>query len=504
VTTRVRRFASGLSTGYMALILNIAYTMISVPMALRYLSKAEFGLWALALQISGYLMLLDLGVSPALNRLLANHKDSINGGLYGSFLLTGCLVFMIQGVLIAVGGGIFSYFAPAIFSIQAELQGEFRNVLLILTIYTGFLYTLRVISAPLWTFQRMDVCNLSAIMTLFANFFCLWIGFVLGMGIYSFAMAGILGGLLRVSFEFIVCLKSGYYPRIGRWGRPSWQIFREVFGFGKDVLLMTVGGQLVNASQLMIISRCVGLDAAATFSIGTKLYAMGIQLVSKIMETSTPALTEMYVLGDIQRLNRRFWNIVSLSLFASSLFAALVIVANHAVIEIWTSKIITWSPEADMLIGGLIFMTSISRCFVSLFGVLGNYGPIRHIYVLEGAGFLVLAIPGAKHFGINGVLAASLIAHLATSFLIALLASRKHLELKRLREHLVPSLLFLGAACLASFVAQRIGTSCTSTLVMTFLLGVVMVATGWRYLLDESLRDEICSKVAMLLGDLKN
>ena len=498
MSERIRRYAAGLFTGYAALILNIAYTVISVPMALHYLSKAEFGLWALALQISGYLMLLDLGVSPALNRLLANHKDSVNGGLYGSFLLTGCLVFMIQGALIAVGGGIFSYFAPAIFSIQAELQGEFRNLLLILTIYSGFLYALRVTSAPLWTFQRMDVCNLSAIMTLVANFFCLWIGFVLGMGIYSFATAGILSGFLRVSFEFIVCLRSGYYPRMGQWGRPSWQIFREVFGFGRDVLLITIGGQLVNASQLLIISRILGLDAAAAFSIGTKIYNMGTQLVSKIMETSTSALTEMYVLGDIQRLNRRFWNIVSLSLFASSLFAALVIAANHAVVKIWTSKIITWSPEADMLIGGLIFMTSISRCFVSLFGVMGNYGPIRHIYILEGIGFLLLAIPAAKHFGINGVLAASLIAHLCISFLIALLASRKHLKLKRLRDHLAPSLLILGMACLASFIGQRIGISSMDTLVMTFMLGLITVALAWHYLLDEDLRVEVLSKIRVL------
>jgi len=499
VTNRVQRFASGLSTGYAALILNIAYTVISVPMALRYLSKAEFGLWALALQISGYLMLLDLGVSPALNRLLANYKDSINGGLYGSFLLTGCLVFMIQGAAIVVGGGIFSYFAPAIFSIQSELQGEFRNVLLILTIYSGFLYSLRVISAPLWTFQRIDACNFSSIMTLVANFFCLWIGFVLGMGIYSFATAGILSGLLRVSFEFIVCLKSGYYPRIGHWGRPSWKIFWEVFGFGKDVLLMSIGGQLVNATQIIIISRCVGLSAAATFSIGTKLYNMGTQLVSKIMETSTPALTEMYVHGDLQRLNRRFWNIVSLSIFASCLFGALVILANHAVVEIWTSKIITWSPESDMLIGGLIFVTSISRCFVSLFGVVGNYGPIRHIYVLEGAGFLVLAIPAAKYFGINGVLSASLIAHLGTSFLIALLASRKHLEFRRIQEHVVPALLLLGTACLASFIAQQSEISCMNTIVMTFLLGLVIALLAWHYLLDEDFRVEVSTKIGMLL-----
>jgi hypothetical protein len=175
-----------------------------------------------------------------------------------------------------------------------------------------------------------------------------------------------------------------------------------------------------------------------------------------------------------------------------------VILANHAVVEIWTSKIITWSPEADMLIGGLILATSISRCFVSLFGVIGNYGPIRHIYILEGVGFLVLAIPAAKHFGINGVLAASLIAHLATSFLIAFFASHKHLDCRRLQVHLVPALLLLGVACLTSFIGQRIGISSMDTLVMTFMLGLITVALAWHYLLDEDLRVEVLSKIRVL------
>jgi O-antigen/teichoic acid export membrane protein len=499
MSERFRRLVSGLFTGYAALFLNIAYTILSVPMALHYLSKSEFGLWALSLQISGYLMLLDLGVSPALNRLLANHKNGIHDGIYGSFLLTGGLVFMIQGLLIAVGGTFFSLIAPNIFTIPTELQSTFRNVLLILTIYSALFYSFRFVSAPLWTFQRIDIINTSAIITLFVNFFSLWLGFILGMGIYSFATAGILSGILRISFESIVCLKCGYYPGIGEWGRPSWKIFREVFGFGKDVLLMSLGGQLVNASQLLIVSRCVGLDAAATFSIGTKLYNMGTQLVSKFMETSTPGLIDMFIHDDIERLNRRFWNIVSLSIFASTLFGGVVIMSNHTIVEIWTSKIIVWSPKADILIGGLIFLTSISRCFVSFFGVIGNYGPVKYIYLLEGGGFLLLAIPAAKYFGINGVLAASLIAHLATSFLISLLASPKQLNSRyKIGEYLIPSFLLLTGVSIISLIAQESGISCTTNIVLTFVVGVATAWAGWKYLLDKEFRGEILNKLETL------
>jgi O-antigen/teichoic acid export membrane protein len=490
-------------TSYAAVLVNIAYTALSVPLALHYLSKQEFGLWALALQISGYLMLLDLGISTALNRLLVNHKDYVNAGSYGGLLLTAALVFVVQGLLISAVGVAFSFFAPALFSIPQELQGVFRNVLLILSIFTGLSLALRSIGAPLWTFQRVDICNVSVIITLVAHFITLLIGFALGMGVYSFATAGIPSLLIRVFFEYTFCMKSGYYPSRGNWGRPSWVNFWEVLGFGKNVFLMSIGGQLVNASQIIIISRCVGLDAAAAFSIGTKVYAMGQQFVYKIMDASNPALTEMFVQGDIARLKRRFWNIVSLTIFASSLLGGVMILANHAVVQVWTTKIISWNSEADMLLGGLLLLASLSRCFITLFGVAGNYAPVRYIYLIEGLIFVLLAFPTALHFGINGVLSSSLIAHLATS-LIALFASRRYLHTyRKLLQYGGPGMAILTVACLASLLLQKADLSAINTILLSVLFAIPISAAGWRYVLDAELRQEIIRKAGAVLRRLE-
>ena len=89
MASRTHNFIRGLGAGYLATAINIAYTAASIPLALHYLGKEQFGLWALAQQIMGYLMLLDLGVSSAVSRFIADRKDDVNGGGYGSLLLTG-------------------------------------------------------------------------------------------------------------------------------------------------------------------------------------------------------------------------------------------------------------------------------------------------------------------------------------------------------------------------------------------------------------------------------
>jgi O-antigen/teichoic acid export membrane protein len=493
---RAKKFAAGLFTGYAAILCNLVYTGLSIPLALHYLGKQEFGLWALAVQISGYLMLLDFGISSALTRLLANHKQDINGGDFGALLLTSTTVFLIQGLAIVALGVLFSLYAPDLFSIPQRLHHKFQILLLILTVSSGLFYTLRAIGGPLWAFHRIDIMNFSAMMTLVVSFFALWAGFALGMGIYSFAGAGILSSILRSLFEWIICMKCGYYPTRGRWGEPSWAIFRQVFGFGKDVFLMNVGAQVVNASQVMIISRFVGLEAAAAFSIGTKIYAMGQQMVSKIMDSSLPALTEMFVKGEGGRMNARFWDLMSCTFFASCLLGTGTIMANHGVVSLWTSGIIQWSPGSDMLLGALLFFTPLSRCFISLFGIVGNYGPIRYIYVLESACFLLLAWPMSRSFAVNGVLASSLVAHLSTTLLIALVASKKYLEPKRQSFHsCVSALLILGVACTASLLGQVWGLSPVHTLLLALPAGGILMIVAWHHVLDGSLKTELLEKL---------
>ena len=73
---RTKRFLSGLVSSYLAIGVNVGFTIASVPLALHYLSREEFGIWALVTQISGYLMLLEFGMSGSVARFLADQDDA--------------------------------------------------------------------------------------------------------------------------------------------------------------------------------------------------------------------------------------------------------------------------------------------------------------------------------------------------------------------------------------------------------------------------------------------
>jgi O-antigen/teichoic acid export membrane protein len=459
------------------------------------LGKEQFGLWALALQISGYMGLLDLGISSAISRFLADHKDDVNGGEYGSLLLTGGIVFALQGGMIAIAGAAFSFAAPGLFHIPPDLASDFKWVLVIITALSGFSIATRSLGGPLWSFQRMDITNLLALMTLLLGYGALWLGFKTRCGIYSLAFANIPSAILSPVILCFVCLRNGYYPTKGSWGRPQWGLFRKLFSFGKDVLLMSLGSQLVNASQIMILSRLAGLDAAATFSIGTKLYSMGQQFVGKVLDNSSPALTEIFVRGDRVRFNERFWNIVSITVFLATIGASGLIIGDQILISLWTSGVIHWSLGADVILAGLLIATSLSRCLVGVFGMVGNLRPVRYIYIFEGCLFIILALPLVRRFGVIGVLAASLTAHLSVTLLISGRVASAWLDSMRPLMHMISSATMITLVVLAAAVAINFfHPSVIVDIPLSLIITLSACVSGWMIILPEKMRSTIILK----------
>jgi len=501
--SRIRLFLSGLTAGYLAIAINVAYTAASVPLALHYLGKEQFGLWALAQQIMGYLLLLDLGVSSAISRFIADCKDNVNGGSYGSLLLTGAIVFAVQGLLIAIAGVAFSFFAPILFAVPDHLAGDFTNVLIIITLLAGLSVAFRSLGAPLWAFQRMDVLYGFGSLSLLSSFATLWGGFHMGWGIYSFAVAGIPAAIFWPIITLLICRKSGFYPSKGHWSRPALPLFRKIFSFGRDVIWVSLGSQLVNASQVMILSRVAGLDVAATFAIGTKLFAMGQQVTHKIIESSAPGLTEMFVRGDTTRFNLRFSNIFSITAFVATLGATGLIAVNAPFVSFWTAGTIRWNLPCDALLAVLLIATSLTRCLISAFGLAGNLRPIRHIYFVEGCVFIAVAIPTASHFGPVGLLLVSLLTHVTVTALLALRASVcildsvKTMVLSGLTSVVVSSSVFGLSFLLTALPVHPI------TIFLKAPIMILLAATGgWFLILNTTLRFDLVTRARKVLTNV--
>jgi O-antigen/teichoic acid export membrane protein len=260
--------------------------------------------------------------------------------------------------------------------------------------------------------------------------------------------------------------------------------------------MMNLGSQLINASQIMIISRWVSLEAAATFAIATKFQTMSMLLVINPVSASAAGLTELYVRGERERFTRRYWDMISLILLIATVAGASLAAGNRSVVSIWTGGSISWSWSNDLLLGLIVVLRSINGCLIALFGMIKNWRPVRHLYLAEGVCFVPLAVVGASHFGLSGILFASLACHLLVTTVFASKASAPIVgSSRRLLKRFFGSLILILLASLFGWFSQSTSLNPYASVVATCAIAAMAAAVGWLYFLPESIRQEARIKI---------
>ena len=409
---RFKRFLHILAYSYASLGAGVVYTLVSVPMALHFLPKAEFGLWAVMTQVIGYIALIDAGMTGAVARHLIDHKDHPDGGDYGSVIQTGNLVWAAQGAIVfSVGFALSPWFAWLL-AIPAALQHEFIVLVRWQSGIIAFGFATRVFSQIIYAHQRIDLANYVAILGFPVNLLTLWIAFAQGQGVYSVLWAGGVGTIMGALLLFFVCWRFQMFPPWGAWGRPTWARFNQLFHYGKDVFLVMVGSQLASASQTIIITRTLGLDIAAVWSVCTKLFLFAGELIWRVSNYAEPMFAEMMARGEHNRLRARFRDVVTISGTMSVWVAVGLALGNAPFVQVWTKGKILWSPWNDVLLGIWLVTRSIVRCHVNLILISKRIGFLRFVVFAEGVLFVVLALLVARLGGVPSIVGASILSSL--------------------------------------------------------------------------------------------
>ena len=509
--SRAKKFAHALLTSYLSIGVNILFTLASVPLAFKYLTKPEFGLWALTLQIANFIALVDLGMGSSIARILIDHKDEKGNGHYGGAIKSGFLVGLAQGAITLIVGLSLVWFlagwlrvptdlpsglsldsngfisgtptsigtnnfavkvtdsngnmAAEVMSLailnnnavrdftvrtnmnvggtltvtttnlpsgtigvaysrelaanggqppyswtRVSLSSAFLWLMIGQVLLTAATFSTRIFGQVLYAWQRMDVSNYSGMIQLVVGFAVLWIGFLLGFGIFSLLAGSVAGWICGTVISALACLKLGFWPKAGEWGRASRARFRELFNYGAEMFLISIGTQLILSSQTMLVSRQLGLEAAALWSVMTKVFTLVSQIVLKIVGNAMPAFAEMQVRREWDRLWSRYRALFITTNVFAGWCAVLFTACNGPFVTLWVQGKFSWPPLDNALLAVWLVISTQQCCHNSLIMCLKEIRSLKYVYLLEGAVFIGAALAVLPSDGITGMLICSVAA----------------------------------------------------------------------------------------------
>lgn len=488
-------------SGYLLVGVNVIYTLITLPLGLHFLSKEELGLWTAVIQVAGFnLILIDLGMSGAISRILIDHKDEKNSSNYGTIILTGILVLCVQAVLITALGSLLSFWLSDWMKIPEKFWKNFRILMISQCVVLGAGYAGRIFGFVLQAHQRYDICNYLSAGGFALNLLTLWISFELGFGLYSLLIASIANVIFNIIFSAVAVQWLRLLPQKGCWGRPKRAVFRELFFYGSDIFLLSIAQQLISFSTVPIVSRTMGLEAVTIWTWAIKVFMLAQQLVYRIADFSMGALAEMLVRGERERLKARFRDIVILTGTAAAGAVALAL-CNQSFLQIWTGGKISWNPANDLLMAISFFVYAITRLSIVLAGLTKQIGAMKYIYFIEGAAFVGLSLLWGKKWGFPGIIWSGIVTNLLFSGIYGAHRVTEYFNIRysELIAHWLnrPIILFLAAGILAC--AFWIATASLSTpwrlAINASSFGIIMLFLFWRIGLPPHLRKEITDRL---------
>lgn len=282
---------------YGAMVSTMIIGIFSVPVALHFLSKEEFGLWNIVGQSLGYLLLLDFGVASSTGRMLvgplrAGDQKELNG--WWTVLVS---VLSLQGLLVLGAGWFWRDFLLGFFDIPPGLHNDAE-------LLWGGMIVVNAVQMPFRAYSGILHCQNRWYIMHVANIIAAWINLAVFVGL-------LMAGFKTAAYVVATALSSGASLILTWLAVRKSQVklnftfalfsrdkVRQLFGYSSAVFVVGLAAQLTYMSQAVIIGKVLGLGAVAAFVVSCKSSSIAMQLSKRAFDAYSPRWLQYYVDGN--------------------------------------------------------------------------------------------------------------------------------------------------------------------------------------------------------------
>ena len=307
---------------------------IVMPMLIRRLGTAKFGIWALAVSLIEYLWLIDLGFRPATVKFSAefralgqtdNLNCLINTGL-GYSTLAGAFILAISWPNVGLIARLLNIQDPA-FGFLVRVVG--------LSWAGGLVFNM--FAAVLEGFQRFDLSNrVSIVVTLLRGSFSL--GLVMaGYGLREMALVLLASQATGYALTFWYCRRI--YPdlRLSP-GLVSLAMARRILAYARQIVSGIVGSRISLATLPSLVAHFKPVQYVTYYTQTQRMMEYAADAISRVAMVTSPRVSDWFARGYRQQIVDLtcFANRYSLTLWG--LVASYLFVYGGNLCRVWINQ----------------------------------------------------------------------------------------------------------------------------------------------------------------------
>jgi O-antigen/teichoic acid export membrane protein len=494
--SRFRNYLAGVSTGSVRMFLHVLVGLWLTPFTLSYLNREEFAVFSLTLDVLGWLMLLDLGITAGLrvqaSRLAGQPKQELVNRLASTAFFAQNVIVL---VVLACGIGLALVF-PYFFPINAALSRDATWVMVLSVLGVATSIGSQTFSALLVANQQMHVDNLIGVLLIAIRTVLTVVLLKMGWGIYSLAVAHLAA---RVTTAVLAMIRTyRILPGLQIKSRfASWDVFKQIGSVGLWFSFGSVAGLVIHSLDTVVTAKVVSIEAVTALVLTMRFYELTSGLVFLISENARPMLGQMFGRSSMEEGLLAYRRLFSLSAGLAAVAAFAVWSGNGSFVTRWVGAVNYGGKYLDLALA-LSMIASLwvmpNRVVLSANLAVRGQSLVR---ILEGGLKLALSVWFGKMFGVVGVVAATVLASLLTStWLLPLLTARmfKRPFWSFVWTDAAPVVLLMALLFPVALMARGIAVNVSGfpgAALGATVTGFAGMGLMWWLLLDRSMRERV-------------
>jgi O-antigen/teichoic acid export membrane protein len=338
VATDEERIISNTLVTYGAKLISGAVGFLMVPYLLRRLGESSYGLMGVCWSILGFMLLIEMGIRPAVSRQFANalfrgETERSNEVASTSLAFYAAIAALIFAALAVFGPGFL-----AAMNVAPELRGEGRIALLLVGVSSGLTLLGVPFMSALFSQLRHDIEQYTAIGRGIANAAVIVAVFELsGPRLVSWAAVEALGAVIVFCVSVYQARRLCPTLRIRR-ELVTRRGFGDIASFGTYTTLIAAAAWINMQSGSLVISRFLGTAAVAHFSPAQAVTATLTPLQTAFLAPLRSFLTKAHAIGDAAVIRRVLIRSTRYSLLATGSITVLLSVLAFRFVPAWLGE----------------------------------------------------------------------------------------------------------------------------------------------------------------------
>jgi O-antigen/teichoic acid export membrane protein len=271
-----QKTARNITSNWLLLALNIGISFFMSPFIVNKLGSVYYGIWAVAMQFTGYLYLMDFGVRESVIRYTSKYVARKQSSRLNKILNTAVLLYIPITLGCAVLTATCAWALPHWFDIPDGHVTEARLAVMFFGLTIAQTFVFNVYTGILQGLHRFDVNNALGLGFTLLRTVLIVAALMAGYKLVALAaiqfFMGFLGGVAGMIAARRLLLEAGVPMRFGIPNRRSLiALGRKVFGYGFFVLINNIAQKINFSSDAIIIGIFLPISSVTPYAIAGSL-----------------------------------------------------------------------------------------------------------------------------------------------------------------------------------------------------------------------------------------